>query len=596
MPPIKQPDEQPNTKMFNLKTDRKVKIRYPKLHFSSTEKHFSLAQLLIFGLVFALLGGGYLLWRSYALGPVIATVQAEQMSLPAGASIISDPKASAGQAVQLSTNGAVSASVSLPSPSASLTVSAHGNKCRGGWAKFTVSLDGVTLLSTTANSTSWKGFTAVKDLAAGTHNLSISLTNAASFSNCNVILYLDATVFFGPDTTAPAPTVALSASPTTVTAGDSSTLSWSSANATSCTASGAWSGAKPTSGSTSTGALNATSTYSLTCSGGSGSATASVTVSVGETTTEINVLTQYGTTDSAIRAAITAAKSQNKGLYFPTATYNYSSTLTLDGLKARGDGDSSVLVAAKKASMAIILKGSGAEIRSLKITCPLCELPSGPPTSARLSTGESAAVFIQPGAANFVVDKVTIDRAGSAGVLNWGGNNGLITNNRVLNTLADAYHNTNGAYNVVVAYNYASNVGDDMYAVVSYLTDGKKTHDINIHDNVGNGQPWGRGISVVGGYAIQIYNNNISRTYGAGIYLTGEPNQYPADNIVVNNNTIRSPDQGNIHGVNILVWGSDADHLVSNVSGSGNNLDRIKNGIRYQGSYSNANISWFYGN
>ncbi|MBI2285549.1 hypothetical protein HYU82_01855, partial [Candidatus Saccharibacteria bacterium] len=84
--------------MLNLKTDRKVKIRYPKLHFSSTEKHFSLAQLLIFGLVFALLGGGYLLWRSYALGPVIATVQAEQMNLPAGASIISDPKASAGQA------------------------------------------------------------------------------------------------------------------------------------------------------------------------------------------------------------------------------------------------------------------------------------------------------------------------------------------------------------------------------------------------------------------------------------------------------------------------------------------------------------------
>ena len=313
-------------------------------------------------------------------------------------------------------------------------------------------------------------------------------------------------------------------------------------------------------------------------------------------TTAINVLTQYGTSDSAIRAAITAAKSQGKSLYFPAATYNYSSTLMLNGLKAYGDGDTSVLTAATKSSMAIIMSGTAPELRSLKITCPSCELPSGPPTSARLSTGESAGVFIQPGTTGFTVDHVTIDRAGSAGVLNWGGSYGTITNNKVLNTLADAYHNTNGANNMEVAYNSAINVGDDMYAVVSYLTDGKKCHDIKVHDNNGNGQPWGRGISVVGGYNVQIYNNNISRTYGAGIYLTGESAEYPADSLQVNNNTIRYPDQGNIHNANILIWGFDTNHLVSNVTGSGNNLDRLKQGVIYSGSYSSANIGWTYGN
>jgi hypothetical protein len=129
---------------------------------------------------------------------------------------------------------------------------------------------------------------------------------------------------------------------------------------------------------------------------------------------DINVLTQFGTSDSAIRNAVSAAKSQGKGLYFPAATYNYNSKITLTGLKVHGDGDTSVLVAATKSSMAITLDGNGVELRSLKITCPQCELPSGPPTAARLSSGDSAGVFILPTAINFVVDHVTIDRAGSA--------------------------------------------------------------------------------------------------------------------------------------------------------------------------------------
>ena len=58
----------------------------------------------------------------------------------------------------------------------------------------------------------------------------------------------------------PLPTVSLSASETTIGPGDSATLTWSSTNAASCSASGAWGGSLPPSGTQSTGAINADAT------------------------------------------------------------------------------------------------------------------------------------------------------------------------------------------------------------------------------------------------------------------------------------------------------------------------------------------------
>src|SRR5262249_8320524 len=72
----------------------------------------------------------------------------------------------------------------------------------------------------------------------------------------------------------------LNANPTSISSGGSSMLSWSSTNATSCSASGGWSGSEPTSGSASTGTLTGTQTYTLSCTGPGGSASQSVTVTV----------------------------------------------------------------------------------------------------------------------------------------------------------------------------------------------------------------------------------------------------------------------------------------------------------------------------
>lgn len=78
----------------------------------------------------------------------------------------------------------------------------------------------------------------------------------------------------------PPPTVILTASPNPVAYGNPTTLTWSTAYATSCTASGAWTGAKATSGMSVTGGLTSSRTYTLTCSGPGGSTSRSRTVTV----------------------------------------------------------------------------------------------------------------------------------------------------------------------------------------------------------------------------------------------------------------------------------------------------------------------------
>lgn len=68
--------------------------------------------------------------------------------------------------------------------------------------------------------------------------------------------------------------------PVTVDYGTEMTLSWSVTDATSCVASGDWSGDKPTSGSQLTGELTSSKTYTLTCTGPGGSASDSFIVNV----------------------------------------------------------------------------------------------------------------------------------------------------------------------------------------------------------------------------------------------------------------------------------------------------------------------------
>lgn len=109
-------------------------------------------------------------------------------------------------------------------------------------------------------------------LEAGTHVLNF-LAQPAANSNYGAygLKVADST---------PPPTVTLSASSTSVTSGQGVSLTWSSTNATSCTASGGWTGTKTVSGTQPSGALTTNTTFEIECTGPGGRDDSSVTVTV----------------------------------------------------------------------------------------------------------------------------------------------------------------------------------------------------------------------------------------------------------------------------------------------------------------------------
>jgi hypothetical protein len=313
--------------------DKKTKAVRLLKHSQPLAKSHMLIVIVVFALI-----GGYLLYHTFATAPLVASLEAEQMSPPTGSSVITDSIASGGKALKLLSNGTASGSVSFPSAVTSLTVMARGDQCKGS-PVMNVSLDGANYLSNTSvSATSWAAFnvTPASTLNSGTHTLSISFTNAYTNPGhgkkgngaCSRVLYLDVTNFFGPTPApTPAPTVTLSVSPSSVTAGQSATLTWNSTNATSCTANGAWSGSQPTSGSVSTGALNQNSTYGLTCTGDGGSAQASTTVSV----------TSTATTDLALNKSVSADSIENSSYPASAAVDGNDSTRWSSNIAGRPD-------------------------------------------------------------------------------------------------------------------------------------------------------------------------------------------------------------------------------------------------------------------
>jgi hypothetical protein len=115
------------------------------------------------------------------------------------------------------------------------------------------------------------------------YNNAIELASRAVTSSC-----ISGTTWDSVDGRCERVTVNLLASPNPVEYNRTTSLAWSSANATSCTASGDWSGTKATSGNYTTGNLTSNKTYTLTCTNPdttSGSATASVSVGIAPTGT-----------------------------------------------------------------------------------------------------------------------------------------------------------------------------------------------------------------------------------------------------------------------------------------------------------------------
>jgi CubicO group peptidase (beta-lactamase class C family) len=190
------------------------------------------------------------------LTPIVASVQASGGNLA--------PTVNAGADV----------AITLPTLEATLTGTAtddgqpSGSSVTTTWS--VVSGDGVTIASPNALST------AVTFPAAGTYTLRLTATDGALSASDDIVVTVN------PAGGPVAPTVTLTPSAASVAAGTAVTLTWSSTNADSCTASNGWTGTKATSG-TENVTVSANATFVLDCTGPGGTTQATTAVSVTQT-------------------------------------------------------------------------------------------------------------------------------------------------------------------------------------------------------------------------------------------------------------------------------------------------------------------------
>jgi len=221
-----------------------------------------------------------------------------------------------------------------------------------------------------------------------------------------------------------------------------------------------------------------------------------------------------GTTNNstAIANAIASAKSLGLHVLVPAGTWAYGADIELDGVQMDGVGDTSILYALDYTHSAINLRGTGAAVRTMRLT--------GAVSPTRLSTLDSCHVVAF--GTQFTVSDLLIDGAGSVGVFSYGGTNGTITNCRVNDTKADSIHMTFASSNITVTGCTIQRSGDDGIAVVSYSNE-SICHDITATFNTILNNVGGRGMSVVGGRDVLYERNTITNSgVGAGMLVAQE--------------------------------------------------------------------------
>ena len=278
-----------------------------------------------------------------------------------------------------------------------------------------------------------------------------------------------------------------------------------------------------------------------------------------------------GTTNNqaAIQNAFNQAAASGKAVYIPSGNFAYSGVLTANGIAVYGAGNASVLRALDPSNEALTLTGSGGSISNLQLNST---------GSARLVNYETSEIWIN-GAQNFTVSNVTINGSSSVGIFNDGGQNGLIQNNTVQNTLADSITNTNGAANITITGNRVLNAGDDGISTVSYVGF-PIVHDITVQGNTILNNLWGRGISVVGGQ-----NETITGNYVAGgpagfadVYIAAESEfaTMGVNNVTISGNTLVNgggSDSGGSGQGAVTVYNSQGSaYSIAGVTVSGNQI------------------------
>lgn len=174
----------------------------------------------------------------------------------------------------------------------------------------------------------------------------------------------------------------------------------------------------------------------------------------------------------------------------------------------------------------------------------------------RLNAEEQMGISIRFSDGSVVRDNTVRDTS-SAGIFIWGASNYAVLNNVVENTQSDGIHSVSGSHNGLIEGNRLRNVGDDCFAVISYIDEGLMTRDITIRNNSCVGGK-ARGLSVVGGTDVLMIGNRIEASAAAGVYLASEPSYdtYAAKRVqVIANTFIGVNTNKDIYHGGVFIWG-----------------------------------------
>ncbi len=285
---------------------------------------------------------------------------------------------------------------------------------------------------------------------------------------------------------------------------------------------------------------------------------------------------------TAIQNTFNYAATNKCTALIPAGTFAYSGTLTAKAIAVAGTGAGSILKALDTNNEALTLTGSGGSISNLVL------LGTG---TTRNVTYQAAMIWIN-NATNFTVQNVLINGGSCVGIYNAGGQNGVIENNTVENTLADSITNTNGASGITVKGNRVVNSGDDGISNNSYLQDSNTVHNITVQGNTILKNKWGRGLEVSGGSNISFIGNYVDNLDGyADMYVASEAewNTQNVSTISVTGNTFvdGGPNQGTA-----IIYNSEAGSTtISGVTISANQFVNPKAGaVQFAGNGSETGL------
>ena len=223
--------------------------------------------------------------------------------------------------------------------------------------------------------------------------------------------------------------------------------------------------------------------------------------------------------DAAIARALRALKPGG-WLVFPPGRYRqaHSVLVTTPGVTLWGPG--ATLQATDPRDHTLGLRADGVRLYGLTLTARPDQRRSEP-AQARISlyrdrSDNPAGTTPQRGN---VVRGVTVDGAGSVGILVHGMADFTIAGNTVRRTLADGIHVTGASHHGRVLGNQVRDTGDDLISIVSY-DDAPPVRDVLVQGNDVAGARWGRGLTVVGGEHLTLRGNTVTGVaHGAGILL-----------------------------------------------------------------------------